>query len=564
MITWLNNRRIGAKLALPLLVFALSSGVLLWKAWDGITELNQAANGVVAAAGRQRLLLEAAVRVNDATVAEKNLIIETDQARIAAFDEAYRRRIGAARENLDQLVARSRDAERRAGNIRIREALQHYDAVTQRSIQHALRNENDAAFRISAGEGREARVALIDLVEARAQVLASDMDALQEETDAVEAAVLVSLYITGAVAVLAALGLLLWIGIGLIARPLGSIAGSMERIAAGQLETEVTGTERKDEVGVLARALQVFRNNGLEMRRLQAEAEAEKRRAEEERRRATLTLADRFEGSVGGVIGVVASASTELEQTARTMSVSAKEAGTRAGEAAQGTDIASKSVSTVAAAAEELSASISEIARQVSQSASVARQAVDEAKRTDGTVEALALSAGRIGEVVRLINDIAGQTNLLALNATIEAARAGEAGKGFAVVAGEVKALASQTAKATEEIGRQIAEMRGATESAVSAVRGIATTISRIDEISSAIAAAVEEQGAATREIASSVQRAATGTQRVSESVGAVDRAATDTGAAASQVLAAAGELSRQAEGLRSEVDRFLASVRAA
>jgi methyl-accepting chemotaxis protein len=510
------------------------------------------------------VILEAAIRVNNATIQEKNAILEQDAARTAEFERAYGRAIDQARESIDALIARSSTPERRAGNVRIREAIDAYDVVTRRSIAHALKNENEQAFRISGGEGREARMRLVEMIEQRAQIVQADMERISKETDALEASLVTQLYVSATVGVLAALGLLLWIGNGMIAGPLSRMSGAMDRLAGGDLDIEVHGAERKDEVGVLARALEVFKKNGLEVRRLAAAAEEEKRRGEEERRKAMLGLADSFESSVGGVIGIVASASTELEQTARQMSVSAREAGTKAGEAAQGTETASQGVNTVAAAAEELSASISEISRQVSQSATVARQAVEEAKRTDSTVEALAASAARIGEVVRLISDIAGQTNLLALNATIEAARAGEAGKGFAVVAGEVKALASQTAKATEEIGRQIAEMRGATDGAVTAVRGIATTIARIDEIASAIAAAVEEQGAATREISGSVQRAAQGTARVTESVAGVDRAANDTGAAATQVLAAAGELSRQAEGLRTEVGRFLNNVRTA
>jgi methyl-accepting chemotaxis protein len=347
-----------------------------------------------------------------------------------------------------------------------------------------------------------------------------------------------------------------------ISRPLARVTGDMQRLAEGDLTVAVTDHARRDEIGTLARALVVFQRNAEEAKRLAAQAADEKGYAEAERRRALLELADGFEKGIGGVIGVVASASTELERTARSMRESAKEAGARAGEAAEGTTAASENASTVAAAAEELAASVREITRQVAEAAAVARRAVEEAQRADGTFEALAGTAARIGDVVRLISDIAGQTNLLALNATIEAARAGEAGKGFAVVAGEVKALASQTSRATEEIARQIADMRGTTDGAVEAVRGIAATIVRVQEISSAIAAAVEQQGSATQEIAESVQRAADGAAQARESVAGVVTAANDTGAASSQVLSAAGALSTQAEGLRAEVDRFLKQVR--
>ncbi len=565
MISWLNNRKIGAKLALPLAAVALSSGVMAWDARGGIREISALTEAIANRYSlRQRLVLEAAISVNDASTQEKNVMLERDADPRASYQRNYERAIGDARRILEQLIANAANAERRAGNMRILEALESYDAVARRAMALAVANDADGAFDISAGEGREARLRLVEMIQQRALDLKGDMERVSQEANDLEAAVLTRLYAAAAVGVLATLALLLWIGVGLIARPLARMAAGMERLAGGDLEIEVGGADRADEVGVLARALEVFRRNGQEVKRLSAAMDEERRRLEQERRKAMASLADDFQASVGGAIGIVASASTELEQTARTMTAAAQEAGARAGEAAQGREAATQNVSTVAAASEELAASISEISRQVTQSASVVRQAVEEARRTDMTVEALAASASRIGDVVRLISDIAAQTNLLARNATIEAARAGEAGKGFAVVAGEVKALAAQTAKATEEIGHQIGEMRGATDGAVSAVRTIASTIARIDEISSAIAAAVEEQGAATREISTSVQRAAEGTGQVSRNVAGVDRAANDTGAAATQVLASAGDLSRQAERLRAEVDRFLATVRAA
>ncbi len=271
-----------------------------------------------------------------------------------------------------------------------------------------------------------------------------------------------------------------------------------------------------------------------------------------------------FEVTTSTMVGAVASAATELQATAQSMSDNAGQTTQQATNVAAAAEEASVNVQTVASAAEELAASIAEISRQVEQSASIAGKAVEDAKRTDGVVQALAESAEKIGEVVGLISNIAGQTNLLALNATIEAARAGDAGKGFAVVASEVKNLAAQTAKATEDISRQIAQIQAVTKDAVGSIQGIGARIGEVSQIASAIAAAVEEQGAATQEIARNVQQAATGTGEVTSNITGVSAGANNTVAAASQVLDAAGELSRRAEQLRAEVGQFIAGVKAA
>ncbi len=273
-------------------------------------------------------------------------------------------------------------------------------------------------------------------------------------------------------------------------------------------------------------------------------------------------MADRFEQSVMAVVESVSSGATEMESSARTMQTTAEETSQRATTVAAASEEATSNVQTVASAAEELSSSVEEIGRQVAQSTKIAQSAVEETSRADEKVQGLAEAAQKIGEVVNLINDIASQTNLLALNATIEAARAGEAGKGFAVVASEVKSLATQTAKATDEIASQINAIQSATTDAVTAIQGISSTIAEISEISTAIASAVEEQGAATREIAGNVQQAATGTQEVSSTIAGVTQTATETGEAANQVLEATGELAQQAEMLRKQVDEFLVEVR--
>jgi methyl-accepting chemotaxis protein len=346
--------------------------------------------------------------------------------------------------------------------------------------------------------------------------------------------------------------------------PITGMIGAMGRLAENDLTVAVGGVGRKDEIGAMARAVQIFKDNMIETERLRGEQDELKTRAEAEKRAALNALADEFEASVKSVVEIVSSSSTELRATAQSMSGTAEETSRQATAVAAASEEASTNVQTVSSAAEELSSSIAEISRQVSESAQIANQAVDDADRTDGQIQGLAEAAQKIGDVVKLIADIAAQTNLLALNATIEAARAGEAGKGFAVVASEVKSLATQTARATEEIGGKIAEMQAATGQSVAAVQGIGRTIGRINEIATTIASAVEQQGAATQEIARNVQQASAGTSDVSTNIAGVTQAAQETGSAATQVLASSSELARQGETLRGEIDAFVSKIRAA
>ena len=349
-----------------------------------------------------------------------------------------------------------------------------------------------------------------------------------------------------------------------VARPLARMTGAMTALAEGNTDVELPVWNARDEVGAMAKALRVFRDNMRETERLRVEQEDRKRQAEAERRRGMLALADDFEAKVGQLVAMVSSAATELQATAQSMAATAGQTTRQATTVAAAAEEASVNVQTVASAAEELASSIGEISRQVAQSAKIAGKAVEDAKRTDTVVRALAEGAQKIGEVVGLISNIAGQTNLLALNATIEAARAGDAGKGFAVVASEVKSLATQTAKATDDIARQIAQIQVATKEAVESIQSIGATIGEVSEIAAAIAAAVEEQGSATQEIARNVQQAAIGTTEVTSTIGGVSEGASTTGAAATQVLGAAAELSKQSERLSGEVGRFIAGVKAA
>ena len=359
------------------------------------------------------------------------------------------------------------------------------------------------------------------------------------------------------------LGFMILVGLS-ITRPIGLLTRVMGELAGGNTDVSVAGQDGSDEVSDMARAVQIFKNNTIEKVRLEGEQAATQQRAMEEKRQTMNELADRFERQVKEVVDGVSSAATEMQATAQQMSATAEETSRQSANVASASDQATANVQTVAATAEELSASIAEIGRQVMQSAKIAQNAVDEAESTNKTVQGLAEAAAKIGEVVNLINDIAGQTNLLALNATIEAARAGEAGKGFAVVAQEVKNLANQTAKATEEISQQISAVQEETEGAVGAIEKIRGIIGEVNDIATTISSAVEEQGVSTQEIARNVQQAAKGTQDVNSNIENVSRAAGETGSAAHQVLTASQEMARQAEGLRGEVDRFLNEVRTA
>ena len=348
-----------------------------------------------------------------------------------------------------------------------------------------------------------------------------------------------------------------------IGRPVSAMATAMSQLAGGNLSVEIPGSGRNDEVGDMAGAMSFFKENMERTDALAAEQRAEQGR-KEQRQQTIESYIRTFDQNVTGTLGSLSGATTDLEATANSMANTATETNSKATAVATASEEASSNVQTVAAAAEQLSASISEISRQVSESARIATEAVNEAGRTNERVQALAEAAQKIGDVVKLINAIAGQTNLLALNATIEAARAGEAGKGFAVVASEVKNLATQTAKATEDIAAQVNAIQGATGGTVEAIRGIAVTIGRINEIATGVAAAVEEQGAATQEIARNVQQASAGTREVSANIAGVTQAAGDTGDAAARVLSATGDLARQGDSLRSEVSQFLANIRAA
>jgi methyl-accepting chemotaxis protein len=362
------------------------------------------------------------------------------------------------------------------------------------------------------------------------------------------------------------LGLVFAIGFAYsLSRPISALAKSMLELADGNFEVVLPGLGRKDEVGHVARAVERFKALAQQKARDEAEAKITQDHVVAQQRKSDMrNVADNFEAVVGQIVKAVSSTSHELESSANALTGTAERAKELTTVVAKASEEASTNVQSVASATEELSSSVNEISRQVQQSARMASDAVDQARSTTERVGELSQAATRIGDVIELINAIAGQTNLLALNATIEAARAGEAGRGFAVVASEVKALAEQTAKATGEIGQQISGIQAATQDSVSAIRQISGTIERLSEVSSTIAAAVEQQGAATQEISRNVQQAAHGTHEVSSNIVNVQQGANETGSASSQVLLAVQSLSSDSKRLKLEVEKFLDSVRAA
>ncbi|WP_366653760.1 methyl-accepting chemotaxis protein [Fodinicurvata sp. EGI_FJ10296] len=485
------------------------------------------------------------------TVADYRAAIETEYARIQDRLDGIESLAGPGRQ--DEL----RD---------IRTHLNRYFEAVQTTFDQAEAQGVDGAAAVLATVRNNREIAALarDSLSAYAldtDSLVNDLEAESAEIYALARTVIFALAILG---IFAGVAISISIAHFGVTRPLAGTVRGLKRLADNDLTLKIAGDERGDEVGDIARAMVVFRDSMAKSERLEAESAEKERIAEERERQAMNRMADSFESTVSTIVQGVSAGAEQLRSNAESLSANATQTTQRVMTMSNASEDATQNVEGVAAAAEQLSGAIGEINRQINASSELARGAVAETEQTNETLATLSTSAQRIGDVVKLIQDIAEQTNLLALNATIEAARAGEAGKGFAVVASEVKNLANQTAKATEEISKQISEMQAVSEDAVNAVAGIGNTVVSINENVTAVATAAEEQSAATNEISRNVQQAADGTRAVSSNIGDVRAAADDTGNTARDVLDASSELSRKATQLSQEMEKFVASIRAA
>jgi methyl-accepting chemotaxis protein len=587
MMRIIQNLRIGTKLAITSALSILLIAGMIVAQMSGNAAVRKANESGIEQQSIARAAVETKAALRGMQIGVRDIRLAGAPANLQKANDFIAARLKSANEYVGEMLKLSRSAENRARIEKLRglaadyvKGAQQIAAVRTEAIgieakrsaggelpAEAVANIaklNDEAIRIA----KDVTLPIADEIEALANKIVDFAKHRVEEENAAAVLEMTSAERTAlAVGISAALLLIATcvFSIFTIARPMRALSVSMHELANGNFAVVLPGLGRKDEIGDVAQGVETFKVKAEEKARDEAEAKMKQDQVAAQQRKADMVkLADDFESAVGEIIETVSSASTELEASASTLTATAVRSQELTIMVAAASEEASTNVQSVASATEEMSSSVNEISRQVQDSARMAGEAVDQARKTNDRVSELSKAAARIGDVVELINTIAGQTNLLALNATIEAARAGEAGRGFAVVASEVKALAEQTAKATGEIGQQISGIQAATQESVNAIKEISGTIEKLSEISSTIAAAVEEQGAATQEISRNVQQAAQGTQQVSANITDVQRGASETGSASSQVLSAAQSLSSDSNRLKLEVGKFLNTVRAA
>jgi len=582
-MSFIQNLRIGTKLAITSLLTIALVALMIILQMDGGAEVQKLSNGASEQQAIAQNAAEAKASVRGMQIGIRDILTSASPAEMQKAVTYFNDRQTAALKFSGEMarLSRSPDNQKRIERLttligNFQKGEQQIEAIRKQELALDTQKgaNGDAAAqhaKLTAEVNRIRKETLAPINEEISELTNEITNAAKQRSGEARSAAEVQAasvartsFVTGVLVALVLICACIF-SVFSIARPMRALTAAMEKLAGGDFSVVLPGLGRKDEVGEVAGAVEKFKL--VSERKAREEAEAKMRQdqiAAEQRKAEMRKLADSFEGAVGEIVGTVSSASTELEASATTLTSTAERTQQLTTVVAAASEEASTNVQSVASATEELSSSITEISRQVQESARVASEAVGQARTTTERVSELSKAATRIGDVVELINTIAGQTNLLALNATIEAARAGEAGKGFAVVASEVKALAEQTAKATGEIGQQISGIQAATQESVGAIKDISDTIEKLSEISSTIAAAVEEQGAATQEISRNVQQAAHGTQQVSSNITDVQRGASETGSASSQVLSAAQMLSGDSSRLKLEVGKFLETVRAA